>query len=94
MPRNPNAKRGDGQLQITYNEMGQGDSVLIACPNGKVVVIDCGAARWDGNYYKPPATPAQLRDAFQGTRSRYWQGRVDAGYNIQVIHGFFNTDDL
>jgi beta-lactamase superfamily II metal-dependent hydrolase len=62
MPRDVNAQRGDGQLHITYNEMGQGDNVLIACPNGKVVVIDCGAARWDGNYFTPPAKPAQLRE--------------------------------
>jgi hypothetical protein len=62
MPRNANAKRDDGQLHITYNEMGQGDNILIACPNGQVVVIDCGAARWDGNYFTPPARPDQLRE--------------------------------
>jgi beta-lactamase superfamily II metal-dependent hydrolase len=62
MPRNANAKRDDGQLHITYNEMGQGDNILIACPNGEVVVIDCGAARWDGNYFTPPARPEQLRE--------------------------------
>jgi len=63
MPKATKKKeRGDGRLHITYNEMGQGDSILIKCPNGKVVVIDCGAARWDGNYFDPPATPGQLRE--------------------------------
>ncbi|MFP4124597.1 MAG: hypothetical protein ACOC07_21070 [Coleofasciculus sp.] len=54
--------RGDGKLHITYNEMGQGDNILITCPNGNVVVIDCGTARWDGNFFNPPGIPAQLRE--------------------------------
>ncbi|HAT12814.1 MAG TPA: hypothetical protein DCS91_03730 [Microcoleaceae bacterium UBA11344] len=58
MPRT----RGDGKLHITYNEMGQGDNILIACPNGKVVVIDCGSARWDTKYFDLSVTPEVLRE--------------------------------
>lgn len=54
--------RGDGRLYITYNEMGQGDNILICCPNGKVIVIDCGSSRWDGNYYQEKPTVDQLRE--------------------------------
>jgi beta-lactamase superfamily II metal-dependent hydrolase len=41
--------------------MGHGDSVLISLPNGKMVVIDCGSMRWDGNYWNPPQKPDVLR---------------------------------
>ena len=40
--------------------MGQGDDVLISLPNGKMVVIDCGSMRWDGNYWNPKRSPAEL----------------------------------
>jgi beta-lactamase superfamily II metal-dependent hydrolase len=53
--------RDDGYLHIMYNEMGQGDNILIKCPNGNVVVIDCGCARWDGNYFEPTRTASELR---------------------------------
>ena len=43
--------RDDGRLHIMYNEMGQGDNILIKCPNGNVLVIDCGCAQWDGKYF-------------------------------------------
>lgn len=54
-------KRGDGNLYITFNEMGHGDSILISLPNGKMVLIDCGTMRWDGNYWNPPRTVEKLR---------------------------------
>ena len=54
--------RGDGKLHITFNEMGHGDNVLISLPNGKLVVIDSGSMRWDGNYWNPPQTADVLRE--------------------------------
>lgn len=30
---------------IKYFDMGQGDCILIVCPNGKLVVIDCGSSK-------------------------------------------------
>ncbi|HWS88871.1 MAG TPA: hypothetical protein VN282_17985 [Pyrinomonadaceae bacterium] len=55
-------KRGDKKLHITFNEMGHGDCVLISLPNGKMVVIDCGTLRWDGNFWKPAKDPAVMRN--------------------------------
>lgn len=53
-------KRGDGNLYITFNEMGHGEFVLIALPNGKLMVIDCGSNRFDGNYYQVKPDPRVL----------------------------------
>jgi beta-lactamase superfamily II metal-dependent hydrolase len=39
--------RGDGRLRLAFVYMGQGDCILVACPNGKVAMIDCGTARWE-----------------------------------------------
>jgi beta-lactamase superfamily II metal-dependent hydrolase len=39
--------RGDGKLRLAFVYTGQGDCILIACPNGKVAMIDCGTARWE-----------------------------------------------
>jgi hypothetical protein len=58
----PIGKRGDKNLHITFNEMGHGDNVLISLPNGKMVVIDCGSMRWDGNYWNPKRKPKELFD--------------------------------
>jgi beta-lactamase superfamily II metal-dependent hydrolase len=55
-------KRGDKKLHITFNEMGHGDCVLISLPNGKMVVIDFGTLRWDGNFWSPPKDPALMRN--------------------------------
>jgi beta-lactamase superfamily II metal-dependent hydrolase len=33
------------QFRIQYYYMGQGDCILIVCPNGQLVMIDCGSAK-------------------------------------------------
>ena len=33
------------KFEIKYYYMGQGDCILIVCPNGKLVMIDCGSAK-------------------------------------------------
>jgi beta-lactamase superfamily II metal-dependent hydrolase len=33
------------EFEIKYFYMGQGDCILIVCPNGKLVMIDCGSAK-------------------------------------------------
>jgi beta-lactamase superfamily II metal-dependent hydrolase len=40
--------RGDGNLTIAFVEMGQGDCILIACPNGKTAMVDCGTTQLGG----------------------------------------------
>lgn len=40
--------RGDGKLRIAFVATGQGDCIVVACPNGKVALIDCGTNRWEG----------------------------------------------
>ena len=33
------------EFKIHYYYMGQGDCILIVCPNGKLVMIDCGSSK-------------------------------------------------
>ena len=39
------ANTGDGKLYLACINIGHGDCTIIKCPNGKVVLIDCGCTR-------------------------------------------------
>lgn len=61
MPKNTPYRRGDGKLHITFNEIGQGLNLLVALPNGRMLLIDCGTSNWERNYFEPgEATIDQL----------------------------------
>ncbi|HEY0603039.1 MAG TPA: hypothetical protein VGD58_09020 [Herpetosiphonaceae bacterium] len=53
--------RGDDKLHITFCDMGHGDFIPIALPNGKLLVIDCGSKGFDGNYWNPKQDSDVLR---------------------------------
>ena len=40
----PPLTRGEGELQVHFLDVGQGDSILILFPDGKDMLIDCGTA--------------------------------------------------
>lgn len=41
------AINGDGNLYLTFADMGQGDCTMVSLPNGKTLLVDCGTSRWD-----------------------------------------------
>ncbi|MFD2719558.1 ComEC/Rec2 family competence protein [Hymenobacter monticola] len=41
------ALNGDGNLYLTFADMGQGDCTMVSLPNGKTLMVDCGTSRWD-----------------------------------------------
>lgn len=38
--------RGDGELHITFVDVGHGNCTMIALPDGKLVMVDLGSGRW------------------------------------------------
>ena len=41
----PPLTRGEGELQVHFLDVGQGDSILILFPDGKDMLIDCGTTK-------------------------------------------------
>ena len=61
----PPLTRGEGELQVHFLDVGQGDSILILFPDGKDMLIDCGTTRggsWEAvdEYMDDYVTDGQL----------------------------------
>ncbi|MFI6520894.1 ComEC/Rec2 family competence protein [Spirillospora sp. NPDC050679] len=68
-------KRGDGVLRITFVKMGAGDCTLIATPQGKVVLIDCGTNASEAA--DETAFRKQFNDVFGSDHYQLNGGRLD-----------------
>lgn len=61
----PPLAHGEGELQVHFLDVGQGDSILILFPDGKDMLIDCGTTRggsWEAvdEYMDDYVTDGQL----------------------------------
>lgn len=85
------------KFEFVFVAMGQGDCCMVRCPNGKVIVVDCGST---GNPY---ANPNWIVEAEILLRDQHWAGgngnrihalvltHPDQDHNNKVVQFFDHT---